>query len=66
MRADGVDWRADSPVRSLHVGGTLRYLLVVILRRGDLRKYPSGRVPTQLLHSKPIDSGVLYNVDHKK
>ena len=49
MGADGASWLAGSPVSSLHVGGTLLYLRVVILGRGDLRKYPSGRVPTHPL-----------------
>jgi hypothetical protein len=47
MEAAGVDWLADSPVRSLRVGGTLRYLCVSIIGRGDVRKYPSRRVPTR-------------------
>jgi hypothetical protein len=46
MGADGASWHVGSPVMSLHLGGTLQYLLVVILGRGDLRKYPFERVPT--------------------
>jgi hypothetical protein len=37
------DWQ------SRDVGGTLRYLHVSILGGGDVRKYPSGRVPTHPL-----------------
>ena len=35
-----------NPVRSLNVGGTLWFLRVSIIGRGDVPKYPSGRVPT--------------------
>ena len=47
MGAEMAGWLFLSPVRSLQLGGTLRYLRVSILGRGDVRKYPSGRVPTE-------------------